>query len=96
MFNLLFPATISSGVIYDSAPNFLEFSITFSFGTPTSGSDDQDTKTDDGGKYDGDTDPTDTTNPSDNGGGEDNNDNSDQKEIKCMLIILEVFKLIKY
>ena len=66
-----------------------ESQITFNFGTPTSGSDDQDTKTDDGGKYDGDTDPTDTTNPSDdggNGGGEDNNDNSD----KTLMISLGV------
>jgi hypothetical protein len=29
VFNLLLPATISSGVIYDSAPNFFALSITF-------------------------------------------------------------------
>ena len=67
---------------YLSNKNGSEFPLSFYFGNPKSGLDDQDTKTDDGGKYDGDIDPTDTTIPVQSGNDEkikgDNPTNSDQ------------------
>ena len=58
-----------------------ESAITFNFGTPTSGSDDQDTKTDDGGKYDDDEEEegSDTDKKTDDKSDEKSDDKSDEK-----------------
>ena len=88
---------------YLSNKNGTEFPLSFYFGNPKSGLDDQDTKTDDGGKYDGDIDPTDTTIPVQSGNDEkikgDNPTNSDQTlaislGVTIPIVIISVIVLV--
>ena len=70
-----------------------ESRITFSYVIPISGSDDQDTKTDDGGKYDDEIEPTDTISPVDADDNSNNNENNSNKTLSIIeVVIIFVYK----